>query len=346
MVFDGKDVIQTVKLKDAAKFMLVNRARQRAFLSQFFLIKTFCFYQSHKLDHVYNRVSTCKVDNWLVVLLIRHGKFKPKTIILNQISLFQHGKNITLPEVLNPMECFSYRLDSTVSVATLKLVSSLITESGLDMRNYQGPELLLDYLQIVDGGNCLAMLDKILALNAKVIVVNAPMENYNKLPNVASFSSVNVLRVERLKLNYYCVWNAKRRPGLFDFPVNKWLQLLCYVLRSCPNLKKLDVHIFVPEKAGNYCPQLPCLLQAVKGIRDVVLPLLLLLKDDCFFQFTLSAGKILWSKKGACLANEELLAIGVSTLPEDDKRISRVLKIGDRANLSLKMNCYLFDRMR
>uniref|UniRef100_A0A915E2U8 Uncharacterized protein n=1 Tax=Ditylenchus dipsaci TaxID=166011 RepID=A0A915E2U8_9BILA len=306
----------------AVKFMLVNRDCKRAFLSQFSLLNIVSLHKSPCCYSYFNEDLTEYYENddklWLIKLLIQSGKFKPKDLTLegyfSDISAL--SKHVSRRGQFSSMECFSHLVG--------------LNKAGLNLRRYEGPELLLDHLGVNEDKACFVELDTLLRFNAKEIVLFLKSEDYVE-PNISGFSPVNSTRVEKFAIVYqYDYWRSDKK-GARNYSTKKWFQLLSYVMSSCPNIKDLVVFIHVKERKDNTTGVLKSLLKAVKGMKDVVLQRLP--RDGCFIQVCLGSCSLNFSLAEIEELNRELLSIGVAKPVEEGEAIRRVVTFDGRAEL-------------
>uniref|UniRef100_A0A915D7J4 Uncharacterized protein n=1 Tax=Ditylenchus dipsaci TaxID=166011 RepID=A0A915D7J4_9BILA len=192
----------------AVKFMLVNRACKRAFLSQFSIIKTLTEYYEND-DKL-----------WLIALLIHNGKFKPRELLLENFftEISGLGKYVSEKGGRSAMKCFSnlFGLDKV----------------GLYLDGYHGPKLLLDRLGLRERKKCSVKLDTLLRLDAKEVAILLESEEYSQV-KISGFSRVNSTSVQKFKILAYDCWSLEEY-GMSNSTTKKWFQLMSYVMSSCP----------------------------------------------------------------------------------------------------------------
>uniref|UniRef100_A0A915D656 Uncharacterized protein n=1 Tax=Ditylenchus dipsaci TaxID=166011 RepID=A0A915D656_9BILA len=70
----------------------------------------------------------------------------------------------------------------------------------------------------------------------------------------------------------------------------------------------------------------------------------LLLRDSCFFEFTLNSGAGFTSEMEVRTATRDLLTISVAMFPENNKRIGRVIQVDIQADLFVRIERSLISR--
>uniref|UniRef100_A0A915D7I8 FBD domain-containing protein n=1 Tax=Ditylenchus dipsaci TaxID=166011 RepID=A0A915D7I8_9BILA len=320
LVFSQPDGLNSAQLLKVADFMLVNRACKHAFLSQFSTIRTYIFdrlpsvnfycrfFQNHTLFGI------LKKDKWLVALLIQTGKFKPKWIYLTDEFMCgleeNHSKQIINLEAKNPMECFSLLLG--------------FHDVGLDLCQYKGPELQLEFVEISGNFQYLTNMDMILGLNADGMKLTVHVDDPCQMPAMTSFSPVKSLRMESVHVSCEYAWSIPCDDGdpYKNFPASEWLKLLSYLVSSCSNLKELRVSYF--------------LLKVVNAMKDEVLPQIL--KDGCFIKVEIFAYLQVNDLLSIPLLDHELFKIGQPRQMDDRLEFCRVVQFPEQAELSLNLS--------
>uniref|UniRef100_A0A915EDP2 DUF38 domain-containing protein n=1 Tax=Ditylenchus dipsaci TaxID=166011 RepID=A0A915EDP2_9BILA len=330
LVYSQADEFNFDDVSNVMQFMFLDHRCMNAFLSQFSRIRTFNFgdyfqsdFQNSTVGDQIEYYGAIEKDKWLVALLIQRKKFRPKKLILNCAFGFKHQEFVDV-KPRTPLECLMSLFE--------------IREEKLDLRQYDGPHLLLDYLEVNGERDNLKNLDKILGLDAKDIELNINIKEFNCMPDCPNYSSVNPSRVEVVKLMFTSNWcDSDDGEPYKKFPTADWVNLFSDVLSSCINLKVLKVRVVISDGDDDRFPNLTCdrLLKAMKSMKDVILPIVI--REGCFIEVEFDSYLSGTALEGIQVSNQELFSIGVRQPMEDNLEVCRTVSFDKRAALSFSI---------